>query len=160
MYISHRKAKQLHKWHQVDTSDFKIKFNHQINFRKWTQPRIEWMTDLKNILNSNKLNYVHFDYDEIHQSPDLTSDSEKLKYILQYVNHCQTKNQPQPTQPTHTTQPHFLIDLLDSTQIIKSKIIRQDQTTNYQNKVSNFFEMIDYLKQTRINVNHLRELFK
>lgn len=147
MYISHRKAKQINTWHQTDTSNLKITFNHPIKFKDWTSPRIEWMEKLHSALTNTSRKYVHIDYDDLHNPPPLQSprsDTEKLSYILKKLNHIYNKTPIEPNK-----------------KIVQSQLIKQDKSQEYFEKVDNYHAMMNYFQyHPTPNINELRKIFE
>lgn len=134
MYISHRKAKELRQWKNTNTSHHKVKFDLR-GFEKWRTKRTNYLIGLNELINRKGYRAIVIDYDEIHQ---YQTDHQKLEYMLKRID-------------------DELGFKLTPKKNIKIELKKQDRSKSYQDKVSNYKEMMKYLKDKDLELNKIFE---
>lgn len=123
-YISNKKALRIKKWRHIDTTDIKVKFDSN-TFQEHVKQIQTYETNIKTLAKKYKITLIELNYEDIHQ---YDTDEEKMSYILSEM-HRQGCN------------------------LLKSRFQKQDRAPNYQDKVKNYPEMIQFLKDN--NYTHL-----
>ena len=120
-FISDRKAKQLNKYANVDTSDIIININLN-EYNLFVKKKEEWFNKIINYLNSNNKKYIIIEYEKFYN----LNINEKMNLLQKIL-----KN-------------NLNIDLNLNETLIE-ELQKQDNNNNYKQKISNYEEVKNIL---------------